>query len=137
MLTVAEVAGPLMGLPWALGATGPHAYDCWGLCRHALAAIGRPGLPERVEAIPVAARRHGWRRVPDGAQLADGDVLVMWSDGERHVGVVAVLPGQAPRCVHATRDNGVSADPVTLLPALGLRGVEAWRQDAASTGGAQ
>lgn len=123
---IADIAAPLIGRPYRVGASGPDAFDCWGLARALLTASGVAGLPQRLEDVPDAARALGWR--PVVGDLADGDVLSM-RGAERHVGVIACMPGQAPRCVHATRD-GVAVDPVSLLPELGFSDLQAWRRAA-------
>lgn len=92
-------ATSLMGKPWRPGATGPDAFDCWGLVRWVfehrhcvlMPDVGMGlahGHAANVAAIKRAAQASGWRRC-DGQPLADDIVLMRSSiDGRRHVGLM-------------------------------------------------
>jgi cell wall-associated NlpC family hydrolase len=84
-----------IGKPWAAGAAGPHAYDCWGLVR----AVYRDQLGIALPVIdvdamsPIAVRRaldgheerSRWRAVTPPEPYA----VALMSHGQRphHVGV--------------------------------------------------
>jgi cell wall-associated NlpC family hydrolase len=42
---------PLLGKPWQVGAEGPDAFDCWGLCRHVYRTILGVELPPSPHVI--------------------------------------------------------------------------------------
>lgn len=118
-----------IGAPYQAGASGPQAFDCWGLVCAAIAQ--RHGLPAPAQAAPLAARALGWR--PVHGPLADGDVLHMRSpQGTRHVGMV-VRAGAGARglcLLHALRSLGVCWQPLADLPGLGYSQLQAWRHAA-------
>jgi cell wall-associated NlpC family hydrolase len=80
-----------IGKPWRAGATGPDAYDCYGLARAASRALFGRDLPETLDDA------QGWAPVP---VAQDGDVVLMGAAGDKHIGLV--VHGQ---CLH-------SLDPV-------------------------
>lgn len=131
----------LIGVPYELGSSGPGAYDCWGLMREACRRRHQLALPlEQTEtgAVDVArsmaaARGQGWRRGAPGQAPADGDALLMWGPGGRHIGMVIVVDGHT-RVLHAhggVRPNGhawgdVRADIAVDLSAAGYKDFELW-----------
>jgi cell wall-associated NlpC family hydrolase len=124
-----------IGLPWANGAQGPDAFDCWALVRHVqrehygrelpiigvdaddLAAVGAAfaGHPERAR----------WQRV-DAPQ--DGDCVLTHRGAQLdHVGVYLDLDGG--RVLHAVRGSGVVCTALPVLQRLGWHPVEFYRRD--------
>ncbi len=98
-------AAPLIGKPWAPNATGPDAFDCWGLVRHVFVVRHGIDMPEvavggedNVQAICAAAHVSGWRPVTDGPQ-AD-DIVLMRGLRGRHVGVMVQASARL-RLLHA------------------------------------
>lgn len=100
-----QVARELLGKPWAQGATGPAAYDCWGMVRHyTLHALGLV-LPSvavhaaTADELHAAARHSGWH--PVSAPPREHDIVLARSleTGGRHVGVVLDLDG-LPHLLH-------------------------------------
>ena len=97
-------AAPLIGKPWEPGATGPHAFDCWGLVRYVLAqhrgievpqvAVCRrddDAMESNVAAIKRAVGSGGWRRV-DAPGIAD-DIVLMSGRAGRHIGLMVRANG--------------------------------------------
>ncbi|MEO8153555.1 MAG: hypothetical protein ABI605_10835 [Rhizobacter sp.] len=89
----------LVGLPWAPGAEGPQAFDCWGLVRFAVRLklgiempVVQVGGEHNVAAIAQAAQAGGWRLV-DAAPSED-DIVLMRSVAGRHVGFMASAAGR-------------------------------------------
>jgi cell wall-associated NlpC family hydrolase len=132
-----------VGLPWAPGADGPDAYDCWGLVRAVQRErYGRdlPRLAVRADAPPgqwgelrqLVKRSSSWRQI-DGA-WADGDILVMLNaKGLPHVGTVVArerlfVLHSCGELDEQQRPRGESAlDPVAELGASGFGHIDAWR----------
>jgi cell wall-associated NlpC family hydrolase len=89
------LAASLIGLPWAVGAEGPDAFNCWGLVKFWCARVHGVDLG-RVEVAAhenqaraiAAAVRSGWSHVKGPAQEHDIALLCNPVDGGRHVGVV-------------------------------------------------
>jgi cell wall-associated NlpC family hydrolase len=113
---VAATADALVGRPYALGARGPAAYDCWGLVLEARRQLGLPLPPDFASATldPVAidalfhhARPSNWRRV----ELTMGGVMLAPDGG--HAGVHL-----AGRVLHANRRAGVVAWPLAWWSAF-------------------
>lgn len=89
---------PWVGRPFALGARGPVAYDCWGLVRAVALAEYSVDLPswsdyasdaDRAELARIAAGGHGgWQEI-DEEQARPGDVVELRVLGQPcHVGLV-------------------------------------------------
>lgn len=131
------------GLPWAPGADGPDAFDCWGLAREVqltrhgrelprLAIASPCDVPEQWATLRGLVQRSGWRRVSDTPR--EGDLLLMLNgEGLPHIGNVVELPRV---CVlHALGGvdvqgwphGRVQIDPVDGLGALGFGHLQLWR----------
>lgn len=124
--TLAHWALPFIGARYLPGATGPAAFDCWGLVCAAVALRHGVQLPGQMR--PGAARTLGWR--PVHGPVADGDVVTMRAPGgQRHVGL-AVQPGRVLSLLHAIRQRGVCLQPLADLPPLGYASLQAWRPAA-------
>lgn len=89
------LAASLIGLPWREGASGPDAFNCWGLVKHwvvrvhgmdlGLVDIAAQASQHRAMA---AAVRTGWQQVHDAPQEHDIALLRNPGNGGRHVGVL-------------------------------------------------
>lgn len=97
-----------IGIPWARGGTGPHAYNCWNFVRHIqLAHFGRD-LPQvevdedRPMTFVRTLYRHSTRRSwAATATPREGDCVEMGSGGTvTHIGIwVDVDGGGVLHCV--------------------------------------
>jgi cell wall-associated NlpC family hydrolase len=124
----------LIGTPWVEGGRDPESgLDCLGV---ALVVLERMGLPSFDPwAVWADAWRHGWRnleeaippgwsRLPHGAGLRPGDVVITQSEGQpTHIVVVV----EDRRVVSAMKGRGV-----VLLPQRWAEAHKqsAWRADA-------
>lgn len=123
------------GKPYAPGAQGPAAYNCWGLAR----AIERDefgrGMPQlAVEVDDLTPRalirlirehpgRAGWVEV---ARPADGDLVAMGRlHDEAHIGVWAELDGGA--VIHAVAGMGVCKHSILHVRLMGYGLVRTYR----------
>lgn len=112
-----------VGTPFAHQATLKGvACDCGGLARGVSLALGL--IPADYEAAPDAQRFMGYARQPDGFSLREacetfmtpiepaamqpGDaILVAWSAGPQHVGILAPYRHGGLAIIHATITHGV------------------------------
>ena len=96
--TIATAALQLQGIPYRLGGTDVHGFDCSGLVQYVFALYGI-GLPRVVHDQYRAGRRV---KVDD---LEPGDLVFFAADGDAvtHVGIV--IGGE--RFVHAPNSRGV------------------------------
>ena len=125
MMGGAHWAAPLVGVPYAAGAAGPQAFDCWGLVRWVLERRHGVVLPhlDDVRAAAEAAHGAGWSRVQTSAPWP-GDVALLHGS-ELHCGV-AVYDGRRLRLLHACRvRREVVADD--WAEAVDGQRVELWR----------
>ena len=126
-----------LGKPWVLGATGPDAYDCWGLVRAVLTdrfgidapAVVMPdveGLAVVREAMaqfqhhPELAR---WREV-EAPQEGDA-VLLSAALDPWHVGLWLSVDGGG--VLHCVDGAGVIFTAPLALQAAGWRRLSYWR----------
>lgn len=115
-----------IGRPWRAYASGPDAYDCWGLVQQVLSEMHGCEVP-RFETVPVDDKRafHDafikeaasgrWVRVPDPQ---DGCVVMM-ARGRifHHVGIFTRLNGG--RILHCAEGRGVCTESeLQLRPAV-------------------
>lgn len=111
------------------GASGPDAYDCWGLVRAAVRerhGIELPAVHVQGDAGAAAraAQAAGWR--PAAPPLRDADVLFMrTAQGQRHVGMLVQAQGLL-RLLHCV-EGGPVWQPLQELPPLGYRLLHPWR----------
>ncbi|MHB1010094.1 MAG: C40 family peptidase [Propionibacteriaceae bacterium] len=111
-ITALNFALSQVGKAYALGATGPNAYDCSSLTMNAYARAG-VGLPRTSQA------QFGVGQPVSLSQLAPGD-LVFYYSGISHVGIY-IGNGMI---VHAANPRtGVATAPVTSMPFMGGRRV--------------
>lgn len=118
-----------LGKPWANGAAGPDAYDCWGLVRRVYAERYGLELPAvDVDAhAPLAVRhafaagRAGWQAVDD---RQEGDVVLMGQARHpHHVGLWL-----AGGVLHAVEGAGVVHQDLRSLAAHGWRLLGSYRR---------
>lgn len=115
------LAARLVGRPYRPGATGPDAFDCWGLARTAsvarhgcdLAPLEVAAPTSQAAAIRAAIRAGGWRPLQAEANLRDardGDVLLArnMGNGRMHIGMVVDVAPADRRLLHA---EGSATDP--------------------------
>lgn len=107
----AEFLGRLIGRPYLAGASGPEAFDCYGLAAHVLTHVFAVDLPSRAIG-PVTAFR-AWSLIPGPV---DGAIVLMNNGRGRHIGVWLAPEGG---CLHALDGVGVVLDD---LAGLALRG---------------
>lgn len=123
-----DFVNSLIGLPWRSGATGPDAYDCWGLAQAVQARLFLRQLPsfphvdaENVRAvvreIATSSHRKQWMRA-DGPSHGS---LVELSSGRHpyHVGVYLDVDGGG--ILHSQNPAGVCFDRIATLEAAGWR----------------
>lgn len=110
----AEFLGRLVGRPYAPGASGPEAFDCYGLAAHVLTHVFGVDLPSR--AIGPMAEFRAWAMIP---APVDGAIVLMNNGRGRHIGVWLAAEGG---CLHALEGVGVVLDD---LAGLALRGFSA------------
>ncbi|MGC4075465.1 MAG: NlpC/P60 family protein [Rubrivivax sp.] len=124
----------LIGLPYERGATGPHAFCCWGLVQHVFCTRWGIQMPyvaiddpiDQTAAIKRAADTSGW--APSGdRQPRDGDIVLMRSLLGPHVGVMIEADGRL-LLLHSVEGTGVSAVPLADALASGLSGPVFWRR---------
>lgn len=128
----------LIGRPYALGASGPEAFDCYGLARHVQAtlyAVDLPELPrrpattrEQAEAMLAHPERSRWTEVsPTDAR--DGDLVLMGNVARRdfHLGTF-VVPVTAGVVLHTDPRTGVVADDVPSLRGVGWNYLRLFRR---------
>lgn len=142
-----------LGLPWAPGAEGPQAFDCWGLARHVqrvhygrplpqlrVAALRTQAGPAQTRALLELVRRSGWRLLDDWYTMADGDLLRMQSSEGPHIGTVVQrrpgAPAEVLQAVGRVDEHGRSHGAVEValphqLVAEGFGRFQAWRWTAA------
>lgn len=113
-----------LGRPWAAGAAGPEAYDCWGLVR----AVYRDRLnievpPIDVDAMRLAAVARAFEASPEYAQWYEVAnpapcAIALMSHGARphHVGL---WTGEA--VLHAIEGAGVIHQSLASLAVHGWR----------------
>lgn len=124
----------LIGRPYAPGARGPDAFDCWGLVVHVLAsgfAVAAPDVA-RTDCGLRAARRlfdehagnAGWLPTP---VPSPGAVALMGTAGRPAHAGIAIADGARLGVLHALEREGVVFDALTKLPARGFTFVSWWK----------
>ncbi len=142
--------------PWARGACGPDAYDCWGLARAAQARLAGRDLPilnidpSDLRAVIRLVQNHPlrgeWQRVETPRHL---DVVMMAHlKHPHHAGTWLAMEGgvvlhsaeqfrrardkdNKPVSVTDPRKPGVSADGLLALRQQGWACIEFWRHPEA------
>lgn len=120
----------LIGRPYRIGATGPDAFDCYGLARHIQATLYDVPMPElpfvaattrqQAEAMLNHAERQNWREIAEH-EAQDGDLVLMGNVGGRdfHLGTF-VVAGTAGVVLHIREAVGAIADDLPSLRATGF-----------------
>jgi hypothetical protein len=137
---IEELTG-LIGLPWVVGASGPDAFDCWGLFVTVQRSHFHRTLPENpVDATNLRAvldafnghpERQRWQAVQ---QPEEGDaVLMRQSRYPVHIGVWLDIDGGG--VLHAVRHAGVVFQTLAALDAHGWRIEGFYRFKGKDTGG--
>lgn len=128
----------LIGRPYRIGATGPDAFDCYGLARHIQAelyAVAMPALPfvaattrAQAEAMLGHAERENWREISE-IEARDGDLVLMGNVIRRdfHLGTF-VVPETAGMVLHVDRLAGVIADDLPSLRSIGFNYLRCFRR---------
>lgn len=121
----------LVGLPFRDGASGPDAFDCWGLAREVRIRAGLPcvDVPEAVtsEAEALALQQRlpdSWRALQVGETYELFDWIVSTPpDGIRHH-VSTVVDTRAWLALTVDRTRGVFVQRVAFIkkPILAFRG---------------
>ncbi|MGA0595391.1 peptidoglycan endopeptidase [Enterovirga sp. CN4-39] len=126
----------LIGRPYAIGARGPEAFDCYGLTRHLqreLARIEMPDVPfanpttrAAAEAMLSHPERQAWEEVEHPEDL---DIVLMGNVAKRdfHLGTF-VIPAISGVVVHTDQANGVVADDIPSLKAVGFNYLRFFRR---------
>lgn len=129
----------LIGRPYRIGATGPDAFDCYGLARHLQHHLFSYELPElgavyvttreQAEAMLSHPETRNWREIPDH-EAQDGDIVLMGNVLRRnfHLGTF-VVPVTAGVVLHVDEPNGVVADDLPSLRSIGFNYVRIFRRD--------
>jgi cell wall-associated NlpC family hydrolase len=134
--TVTHWSTRYRGAPWAAGATGPDAFDCWGLVRDVQRAVfgrdlphivvGEEPPPQQWRTIRALVQASAWRRIEQLTARTHGDVLFcLGADGLPHVGVLV----DRQRVLHTYRGGTAAIDRVDALGGLGFGHLECWRHD--------
>ncbi|QIJ76188.1 peptidoglycan endopeptidase [Methylobacterium sp. NI91] len=144
MISRTTFLSDLIGRPYRIGATGPDAFDCYGLARHvqaALYAVPMPELPfvaattrQQAEAMLNHAERQNWREIPEH-EARDGDLVLMGNVAGRdfHLGTY-VVPSTAGVVLHINERAGVVADDLPALRAIGFHYLRMFRRSVVPAG---
>lgn len=99
----------VIGKPYAPGAQGPDAFDCYGLARVALRELYGRELPDRADP----ADRRAWRRAP---VAVEGAIVLMGAGAvDKHIGLYV-----AGGLLHAIEGLGVIHDDLLSLRFRGI-----------------
>lgn len=128
----------LIGRPYKLGATGPDAFDCYGLARHVqenLYGVALPVLPfvavttrQQAEAMLNHPERGNWHEIPEH-EARDGDLVLMGNVAKRdfHLGTF-IVPATSGVVLHINEQSGVVVDDVPSLQAIGFNYLRIFRR---------
>lgn len=123
-----------IGLPWRRGATGPQAFDCWGLVVQVQATRFNVAMPSiaalpgtlREVAAAIAEHRQGWSQVDTPKE---GDVVLMSRTRiPMHIGVWIIANGHGG-VLHCSELAGVTFNRAQALRAQGWGHVTYWRRN--------
>ena len=136
---MSSLVSAYVGKPWAPGADGPCAFNCWGLVRDVFRTQRAVDLPivetgsadqvlaANVSAIKQAAAVSGFRPVHGDLSPREFDVVVFDGAGELHVGVV-VRANRRLNVLHSSHACGVVCEP--WQHAIEGRAFQLWRQQS-------
>jgi len=132
-MTTQHWAADLIHRPYERGATGPDAFDCWGLVRYVFERVHGIAMPAvavgedtNLAAIQEAARVSGWRSVGMCPPQID-DIAIMTGFEGKHVGVMVEANGSL-LVLHCIEGAGVCAQPLSDLGLGGFKNFEFWRR---------
>jgi cell wall-associated NlpC family hydrolase len=123
-----ELVASYFGKPWASGARGPDAFDCWGLVRDVYAKAFNVDLPEfpgldaesplaRVRMAADCAESPLWQAIPAPEH---GCAVGMATNARiSHVGVFCGLDGGF--VLHTVAGSGVRLESLSQLKARGQK----------------
>ncbi len=123
---MSEVAA-LIGKPWERGASGPDAYDCWGLARKVQSILFNRELddiPDPPDSPKELARFIVGHRQRDKWTLAEspshGQIVEMVQvRNPFHIGVYLNIDRGG--IIHSLENTGVRFDKLDVLKAVGWR----------------
>lgn len=128
----------LIGRPYKIGATGPDAFDCYGLARHVqneIYGVDLPALPfvaattrQQAEAMLNHPERANWQEIPEH-EARDGDIVLMGNVAKRdfHLGTF-IVPSTSGVVLHINEQSGVVVDDLPSLRAIGFNYVRCFRR---------
>lgn len=111
-------ADAFIGKPWRDGATGPDAFDCWGLMVAAAVDLYGVALPDLSHTI---AGRRQWQEV-ERMQPGNAVALIDTQDRPYHVGLYI----GAGDVLHTTAQLGARIEPLRIFT-LGAKCWKAYR----------
>lgn len=117
-----------VGLPWQSGATGPHAFNCWGLLQHVQREYFGVELPDLVFGDAAreayAARLHSgdWEAV---AQPFHGAGVLLRGGDDPHVGIWLDVDGSG--VLHSIEGAGVIWTVRSRLRLMGFSRTQYYR----------
>lgn len=137
-----EFLAGLIGRPYAIGAEGPEAYDCYHLARIIQERLGgysmprinveRPTTREIAQAMLAHSERANWRELEPHETPRDLDLLLMGNVQKRdfHLGVYVIL-GSSGSVIHCEAERGVVRASVPMLRQTGYNHLRFFRRLAA------
>jgi hypothetical protein len=116
----------VLSVPYAEGAAGPDAFDCWGLTRDCqktlfsreLPIIGSEALQDVLRIVSDPSVRATW---PEIAQPVHGALTVLKNTRRRHVGTWLMLDGGG--LLHTVEGAGPRFDSRLMLRQTGWYGI--------------
>ncbi len=127
---MAHWANQYIGKPWERGASGPHAFDCYGLLRTVQRRHYAVEMPRLVEvdrgsilSVIRAIRKNPENRLWEAVDApVDGCLVKLYKAGHPdHIGVWLDIDGGG--LLHSTQAFGVCFDALLDLTTLGWRGL--------------
>lgn len=124
----------MIGKPYQIGASGPEAFDCYGLAREVqrLALVDMPQVErvsDYVETLRDHEERNRWQLV-DRPEEFDLVLMANVVRRDRHIGVY-IRPGNAGVVIHAIDHMGVCLHDLQALRAMGMNEIRFYRRRAA------
>lgn len=112
-MNVIEWVNDVTGRPWRDRATGPEAYDCWGLVVDSFARLDGVTLPDVEQYSSGAPIEQGGADAADALawptveQPQHGAVFAIYSGATMvHVGRIVHVDGVGLMAIHAAGRNG-------------------------------
>jgi len=124
-----------VGLPWVAYATGPDAYDCWGLvvkvmqehygrslARHLETTTNDRRAIHRTVAVEIATGQWEKLEAPKDASI----VLLSLSKKFHHIGIWLDIDGGL--LLHSFEGSGVCLSSYSQLVDSGFKRIEFWQK---------